>query len=305
MRISDPACGTGGFLLAAHDVMSGQVKGKSEDRFLREQALRGTDIVSNVVRLCAMNLYLHGLGGNVSLVSTGDSLAMAPPKVDMVLTNPPFGQKSSITVVGKGGKQQRERISYARPDLWATTSNKQLNFVQHIYTMLVDGGRAAVVVPDNVLFASGAGETIRRGLLSNCNVHTLLRLPTGIWYSPSVQANVLFFDRTEPKDDVWVYDLRTNKNFSLRERPIGESDLDGFISSYGGGSKRRRESERFRRFSRKALLSRPKVNMNLTWLRDESIVSGADLENPDDIAVDIAGHLRSALIEFEQGKESE
>ena len=193
MRVADPACGTGGFLLAAYEVMQRQVRGKKKQAFLENEALSGTDIVSNVVRLCAMNLYLHGLGGAASLVSTADSLAIPPPKVDMVLTNPPFGQKSSITVVGKGGKKQKERITYDRPDLWATTSNKQLNFVQHIYTMLTEGGRAAVVVPDNVLFASGAGEMVRRNLLTSCNVHTLLKLPTGIWYSPSVQANVLFF----------------------------------------------------------------------------------------------------------------
>jgi type I restriction enzyme M protein len=156
------------------------------------------------------------------------------------------------------------------------------------------------VVPDNVLFASGAGEVIRRNLLTKCNVHTVLKLPTGIWYSPSVQANVLFFDRVEPRDEVWVYDLRTNKSFSLRERPINESDLDEFVFSYAKDSRRRRESERFKRFSREQLLARPRVNMNLMWLRDKSIASAADLADPDEIAADIANDLRSALADFER-----
>jgi type I restriction enzyme M protein len=304
-RVADPACGTGGFLLGAHEAMLRRVKTKKEEKYLREEALRGNDIVSNVVRLCAMNLFLHGVGGEQSLVAACDSLAKPPEKVDMVLTNPPFGQKSSITVVGKGGRRQKERITYDRPDLWATTSNKQLNFVQHVYTMLVDGGCAAVVVPDNVLFASGAGEVIRRRLLTECNVHTLLRLPVGIWYSPSVQANVLFFDRREPHEDLWVYDLRTNKNFSLRERPIRDADMEEFISSFRQDNRgKRKEHDRFRRYSRKQVLGRPRVNMNLTWLRDESIRAATGFTDPDAIAVDIASELRSALAEFEADTEA-
>ncbi|HYE17357.1 MAG TPA: class I SAM-dependent DNA methyltransferase [Tepidisphaeraceae bacterium] len=302
-RVSDPACGTGGFLLGAYEAMRGRARGKKETRFLHEEAITGWDIVSNVVRLCAMNLYLHGLGGENGLVITGDSLAKPPSPVDVVLTNPPFGQKSSITVIGKGGRQQKDRITYDRPDFWATTSNKQLNFLQHVYTMLTNGGRAAVVVPDNVMFASGAGETIRRQLLNNCNVHTILRLPTGIWYSPSVQANVLFFDKTAPGADVWVYDLRTNMNFSLRERPIADSDLEEFVVNYETSDRRlRKESERFRRFSREALLARPKVNLNLAWLRDNSLPSASDLADPDEIAASISEDLRLALAEFEQSR---
>jgi type I restriction enzyme M protein len=150
-------------------------------RFLSEDALHGTDIVPGVTRLCAMNLYLHGLGRrDKTIVETADSLAKRGPRVDMVLTNPPFGKKSSITVINDEGKRQMEKVYYERQDFWATTSNKQLNFVQHVYSMLKDTGTAAVVVPDNVLFEAGAGEKIRRNLLERCDVQTLLRLPTGI-----------------------------------------------------------------------------------------------------------------------------
>lgn len=299
-RVADPACGTGGFLLGAYQAMRSRAKGSREAKFLREQAISGTDIVSNVVRLCAMNLHLHGLGGKTPLVSIADSLAAPQSPVDVVLTNPPFGQRSSITVIGKGGRRQKERIAYERPDFWATTSNKQLNFLQHVYTMLCPGGRAAVVVPDNVLFASLAGEIVRRELLTKCNVHTMLRLPAGIWYSPSVRANVLFFDRSTPSEDLWVYDLRTNKNFSLREKPMVDEDLEDFVGSFQAENRRKRkEHERFRRFRRADLLARPGANMNLLWLKDDSIVVAADLRDPDTIAADIAEDLRSALKEFE------
>jgi type I restriction enzyme M protein len=305
MRVADPACGTGGFLIGAYEAMRRRTSSKREAKFLREQAISGADIVSNVVRLCAMNLYLHGLGGETSPISTGDSLAAFPAPVDIVLTNPPFGLRSSITIVGKNGRKQKGRIGYERPDFWVTTSNKQLNFIQHVYTMLRHGGRAAVVVPDNVLFASGAGEVVRRELLTRCNVHTMLRLPTGIWYSPAVQANVLFFDRSGPTRDIWVYDLRTNKNFSLHEKPIVDQDLEEFVNCFQAERpRRRRESERFRRFRREHLLSRPGVNMNLMWLRNDAITSASDLGDPDLIASDIAENLRAALAEFELSSES-
>ena len=236
MRIGDPACGTGGFLLAAYDWMKGRVKSAEENRFLHTEALRGADIVANVARLCAMNLYLHGVGmeENQALVWIGDSLARRPEPVDMVLTNPPFGKRSSVSAVGENGKKQPEKIYYDRDDFWATTRNKQLNFLQHVWSMLKEDGRAAVVVPDNVLFESGAGEKIRRNLLTHCDVHTLLRLPTGIWYSPGVKANVLFFDNKRSggkiaSENLWVYDLRTNKAFTLRESPISDDDVRDFV----------------------------------------------------------------------------
>src|SRR5260221_4483181 len=228
MRISDPACGTGGFLLAAFEYLAGKADNPTAAAFLRTEALHGVDLVPNVARLCAMNLFLHGIGIDPKhpVVSIFDSLESKTESVDMVLTNPPFGKKSSFTIIGADGRSQTDKISYERPDFWATTSNKQLNFVQHVYSMLKENGRAAVVVPDNVLFEGGAGERIRRALLERCDIHTLLRLPTGIWYSSGVKANVLFFDKksitTNPATkEIWVYDLRSNRNFSLRQNPIG------------------------------------------------------------------------------------
>jgi type I restriction enzyme M protein len=166
MRISDPACGTGGFLLAAFEYLKSRTADEKEAVYLRTRALHGVDLVSNVVRLCAMNLFLHEIGTDHAhpVVSRFDSLESKAEPVDMVLTNPPFGKKSSFTIVGANGKNQTDKISYHRPDFWATTSNKQLNFVQHVYSMLNENGRAAMVVPDNVLFEGGAGEKIRRVL---------------------------------------------------------------------------------------------------------------------------------------------
>jgi len=197
MTICDPACGTGGFFLAAHDYLSSNYKlDKEQKKFLRFSTFWGKDIVDGVVRLCVMNLFLHGIGGDESPVETGDSLISDPGRrCRMVLTNPPFGKKSSVTIVNGEGKADKESLIYEREDFWATTSNKQLNFLQHVKTLLEINGSAAIVVPDNVLFEGGAGETVRKKLLHECDVHTLLRLPTGIFYAQGVKANVLFFDR--------------------------------------------------------------------------------------------------------------
>jgi len=216
---------------------------------------------------------------------------MAEP-VDMVLTNPPFGKKSSFTIIGADGRNQTERISYERPDFWATTSNKQLNFVQHVYSMLKEGGRAAMVVPDNVLFESGAGEKIRRALLQRCEVHTLLRLPTGIWYSPGVKANVLFFDKRSPAHapatkEIWIYDLRKNRNFSLRQNPIGSGDLTEFIRCYKAEERtRRKETGNFRRFKYSEIVQREKANLDIQWRH----------ETPDDTRYDTPGSLMNEIV---------
>ncbi|MBC8400060.1 MAG: SAM-dependent DNA methyltransferase, partial [Candidatus Marinimicrobia bacterium] len=195
--IIDPACGTGGFLISAHNYIAHNYQlDKDQKNRLRYESLHGIEIADSVARLCVMNLYLHGIGGTKSLVQVDDSLASdRGDRYDLVLTNPPFGKKSSITVLNGEGKASREAITYERNDFWATTSNKQLNFVQHIKSVLKIGGRAAMVVPDNVLFEGGAGETIRKKLLHECDVHTLLRLPTGVFYAQGVKANILFFDR--------------------------------------------------------------------------------------------------------------
>jgi type I restriction enzyme M protein len=307
MHIADPACGTGGFLLAAYEylVKTYHDLDRKAQRFINEEAIHGTDIVPNVTRLCAMNLYLHGMGGDKPLVTTGDSLAKKTDPVDMVLTNPPFGKKSSITIVTEEGKKEKEDVSYERQDFWATTSNKQLNFVQHVNSMLKDTGRAAVVVPDNVLFEAGAGEKIRRALLERCDVHTLLRLPTGIWYSPGVKANVLFFDKkpaakTPWTQELWVYDLRTNKNFTLRQNPIADEDVKEFVEVYQtiNRTRKRVESERFKRFTYADLMARDKANLDIFWLKDDSLADTENLPKPAVLAAEIVEDLEEALEEF-------
>src|SRR4030043_2386491 len=227
--INDPACGTGGFIIAAHDYISNPKNYQldvEQKKFLRFNTFSGKDIVDSVARLCVMNLYLHGIGGDMSPIEVGDSLISDPgERFDMVLTNPPFGRKSSVTIVNGEGKADRESLIYERQDFWATTSNKQLNFLQHVKTLLKQHGRAAIVVPDNVLFEGGAGETVRKKLLAECDVHTLLRLPTGVFYAQGVKANVLFFQRKpgakEPwTKKLWIFDCRTNKEFTLKTNPL-------------------------------------------------------------------------------------
>ena len=235
-EICDPAAGTGGFLLAAYDfIKSHNTLTRDQWQHLNHQALHGWEIVDGTARLCVMNLYLHGIGHELleSPIRVDDSLAGDPgTRFDLVLTNPPFGKKSSVTFVTDAGELKRESQTIVRDDFWASTSNKQLNFVQHIKTILKVGGRAAVVVPDNVLFEGGAGETVRRKLLHECDVHTILRLPTGIFYAQGVKANVLFFDRRTGGEQaqtkaIWFYDLRTNVNFTLKQNPLTPADLGG------------------------------------------------------------------------------
>ena len=307
MHISDPACGTGGFLLAAYEYLVKTYRDldRKAQTFINEEAIHGNDIVPNVTRLCAMNLYLHGMGGDKSLVTTSDSLSKKPAPVEMVLTNPPFGKKSSITAIGEDGKLGKEKIYVERNDFWTTTSNKQLNFLQHAYAMLTDTGRAAVVVPDNVLFEAGAGEKIRRNLLKHCDVHTLLRLPTGIWYSPGVKANVLFFDKhpaakTQWTKELWVYDLRTNKNFTLRQNTIADDDLKDFVQCYQTAKRtKRQESKRFKRFTYDDLMARDKANLDIApWIKDDSLADTENLPAPKILAREIIEDLEEALEEF-------
>src|SRR6059036_3606432 len=240
-RICDPACGTGGFLLAAHDYITHHYQlDPDQKRFLKYNALHGWEIVDNTARLCVMNLLLHGIGAEdaASPIAVDDALKADPgTRFDMVLTNPPFGKRSSMTFVTDEGEVAREDLVVVRDDFWTKTSNKQLNFVQHVKTLLAIGGRAAVVVPDNVLFEGGAGETVRRRLLEECDVHTLLRLPTGIFYAQGVKANVLFFDRKSASEtpwtkDLWIYDFRTNRHFTLKENTLRREHLQEFIAAY-------------------------------------------------------------------------
>jgi type I restriction enzyme M protein len=312
--ICDPACGTGGFLLAAHEYITHHYSMDVEQRRrLKLETLHGVDLVDGVSRLCAMNLLLHGIGPSGDEapppIETADSLAADPGKrYSVVLTNPPFGRKSSILIVGEEGETEREDLTIFRDDFWATTSNKQLNFLQHVRTILEINGRAAVVVPDNVLFEGGAGETIRRRLLQECDVHTLLRLPTGIFYAQGVKANVLFFDKrpasaTPWTKDLWIYDLRTNHHFTLKTRPIQRSDFDDFVECYNPENRHLRAETwseenpagRWRRFTYDDVIQRDKVSLDIFWLRDESLEDAANLPEPDEIAAEIIEDLQTAL----------
>lgn len=307
--ICDPACGTGGFLLAAHDYIVEHNRGMDQAQLahLKDKALHGWEIVDSAARLCVMNLYLHGIGGDETTIRVDDSLRTHPGEnFDMVLTNPPFGRKSSLTFVNAEGKSEKETLVVERPDFWATTSNKQLNFLQHVRTLLKNHGRAAVVAPDNVLFEGGAGETVRRHLLRECDAHTLLRLPTGVFYAQGVKANVLFFDRKPASEtpwtrDLWIYDLRTNQRFTLKTNPLGRSHLEDFVACYSAADRgQREETERFRRFTYDELIKRDKVSLDIFWLRDESMEDTASLPPPDVIAEEIVEDLRAALEQLEE-----
>lgn len=306
--IVDPAAGTGGFLLEAHRYIAENYDlDKEQKRALRHGALFGTELVDATARLAVMNMYLHGIGGEDSPILVGDALAAHPGTYhDVCLSNPPFGRKSSVTVVGEDGSAQKDDLSYERDDFWVTTNNKQLNFVQHIRSILKTTGRAAVVLPDNVLFEGGAGETIRRRLLDECDLHTILRLPTGIFYASGVKANVLFFDRRLPQDapwtkEVWVYDLRTNVHFSLKKSPLRHEDLTDFIANFNAGDRHQRtESERFRRFTYEQVIARDKANLDISWLKDDSLDDIENLPEPAIIAAEIVDSLRAALNLFEE-----
>lgn len=311
--LCDPACGTGGFLLAAHDYIAKHYRlDKDEIQHLRYETVHGWEIVDNTARLCAMNLMLHGIGGEECPILVDDALRSDPgQRFDMVLTNPPFGKKSSITVMDGNGGGKADSLTYVRDDFWATTSNKQLNFLQHVKTLLKPHGRAAVVVPDNVLFEGGAGEKIRRKLLHECDVHTLLRLPTGIFYAQGVKANVLFFDRKPASETpwtktLWIYDLRTNKEFTLKTNPLKRSDLDDFVECYRPENRHERVETwsegtpegRWRSFPFEDLMKRDKVSLDLFWLRDDSLEDSANLPDPDVLAAEIVEDLKAALEQF-------
>jgi type I restriction enzyme M protein len=308
--INDPACGTGGFLLAAHAYLSDPKNyqlDKAQKKQLKEETLSGTEIVDATARLAAMNLYLHGIGGDECPITVGDSLNQKPSTADeMVLTNPPFGKKSSITVINEEGEESKESLIVVRDDFWASTSNKQLNFLQHVKNCLKIHGRAAIVVPDNVLFEGGAGETIRKKLLHECDVHTLLRLPTGIFYAQGVKANVLFFDRKPASEKpwtskLWIYDFRTNQHFTLKTNSLKRADLDDFIACYKPENRhKRKESERFHVFGYDELIKRDKVSLDIFWLKDDSLEDSANLPEPDVIAAEIAEDLQAALDQFVQ-----
>ncbi|MDR1847995.1 MAG: type I restriction-modification system subunit M [Bacteroidales bacterium] len=255
--VCDPACGTGGFLLAAFDYMKQQSADRDKLRFLKNEALSGNDITPLVVTLASMNLYLHGIGTDKSPIKCTDSLERQPQSlVDVVLANPPFGTRPAGST----------DISAMRDDLYVSTSNNQLNFLQHIMLMLKNGGRAAVVLPDNVLFEGGAGETIRKRLLSDFNLHTILRLPTGIFYANGVKANVLFFTKGGSTREIWYYDYRTDIKHTLATNPIQRHHLDDFVacclSARQADKPENRKDDfnpRWKRFTKDEILQRDKT----------------------------------------------
>jgi type I restriction enzyme M protein len=315
--VCDPACGTGGFLLAAEDYVirhHGSDLDSDQKKHLKKKFVKGWELVPNTARLCIMNLYLHGVDADPCPIASGvDSLASDPgDRFSMVLTNPPFGKKSSIAIVNEEGGLEKEANAYERQDFWTATKNKQLNFLQHIKTLLKMNGRCAVVIPDNVLFEGGAGETVRRNLLQQFDVHTLLRLPTGLFYAQGVKANVLFFDAKPAQEKawtskLWVYDLRTNMHFTLKTNPLKRADLDEFVKCFNPASRhdrkatwteKRNPNGRWRGFGYDEIIKRDKVNLDIFWLKDESLEDAADLPEPDVLAQEIADDLQTALDQF-------
>jgi type I restriction enzyme M protein len=316
--LSDPACGTGGFLLAAYDFILDRYKGqldKAQVAFLKEGAFTGNEIVPNTRRLCLMNLLLHGIGSidGEPPIQPDDALLSAPSNtVDYVLTNPPFGKKSTMTVTNGEGKQEKEDFVYNRQDFWVATGNKQLNFVQHIRSMLKSTGKAAVVVPDNVLFEGGGGEIVRKELMKTTNLHTILRLPTGIFYAHGVKANVIFFDNKEASKkpwtkDIWFYDYRTNIHHTLKRKQLNYDDLLPFIECYQSTnrdelahtwSEDSNPEGRFRKYTYEEIIARDKTSLDIFWLKDASLADLDNLPEPEVLAEEIIEHIEASLINF-------
>lgn len=316
--IADPACGTGGFFLASYDFLTDPKNyqlDKAQKTALKHKTFYGNEIVANTRRLCLMNMFLHNIGeidGDVLISSTDALVAPSGQSYDYVLANPPFGKKSSMTFTNEEGEEETDDLTYNRQDFWATTSNKQLNFLQHIRTMLKTTGRAAVVMPDNVLFEGGAGETVRQNLLKTAELHTILRLPTGIFYSQGVKANVLFFDNHEASKnpwtkDVWYFDYRTNIHHTLKKKPLRFEDLAEFIECYHPQNRHKRKATweadknpegRWRKFGYDELAARDKTSLDLFWLKDKSLSDLDNLPEPDTLAEEIIDNLEAGLSSF-------
>lgn len=315
--IADPACGTGGFFLTAYDwLVANNAMNREEKEFLKHETFFGNEIVANTRRMCLMNMFLHNIGeiDGDSSVSPNDALiADSGQRFDYVLANPPFGKKSSMSSTNAEGELEKEDFTYNRQDFWTSTSNKQLNFVQHIRTMLKTTGKAAVVVPDNVLFEGGAGETVRKKLLQNTELHTILRLPTGIFYAQGVKANVLFFDnRAGGKDvatkELWIYDYRTNIHHTLKKKPLRLEDLQEFIDCYNPGNRHDRKASwseetsegRWRKFTYEEIAARDKTSLDIFWLKDKSLTDLDNLPDPDELAVEIIDNIEAGLTSFRE-----
>jgi type I restriction enzyme M protein len=315
--IADPACGTGGFFLAAYDwIVANNQLDPEEKEFLKRKTFHGNEIVANTRRLCLMNMYLHNIGeiDGESFISSNDALVSDDgSRYDYVLANPPFGKKSSMTITNAQGEAEKEDLSYNRQDFWETTSNKQLNFLQHIRTMLKVTGEAAVVLPDNVLFEGGAGEEVRKQLMKTTDLHTILRLPTGLFYANGVKANVLFFDnkaasKEAQTKEVWIYDYRTNIHHTLKKKQMTTEDLAEFVQLYNPGNRHKRKETwseanpegRWRKFSYEEILARDKTNLDIFWLKDQSLTDLDNLPDPDILANEIIENLESGLNSFRE-----
>lgn len=302
--VCDPACGTAGFLLAAHDHLRKRhpKMTAAQKKDLATKAIRGVELVEEVARLATMNLLLHGVGGNADdeLPITCEDSLKAPParQVDVVLTNPPFGIKGSVTYAQGKSARPEDSLTIIRPDFWVQSANKQLNFLQHIVALLKPSGRAAVVVPDNVLFESGAAASVRRRLVETCRVHTILRLPPGLFYAAGVKSNVIFFDKSKKTGNkssqrLWVYDLRSDKRFSLRTKPLQSEDLRDFVALYSNPS--REDGERHRSFEIAEVLSDPDCRLDLTWTDPAMRSRVPGLARLDELSKLVADDLQHAL----------
>ncbi|MCX6273263.1 MAG: class I SAM-dependent DNA methyltransferase [Bacteroidetes bacterium] len=318
--IADPACGTGGFFLAAYDFIANPLNyslTREQKEYLKHKTFFGNEIVAGTRRMALMNLFLHNIGDfeSTGIISPADALvADTGLRVDYVLANPPFGKKSSMTFTNEEGEQDTEDLTYNRQDFWVTTSNKQLNFVQHIRTMLKSDGRAAVVLPDNVLFEGGAGETLRKKLMETTNLHTILRLPTGIFYRQGVKANVFFFDNKPASKnpwtkEIWYYDFRTNIHFTLKKNPLKLEDLKDFIECYCPENVHKRKEiyhpesnpeGRWRKFTYDEILGRDKTSLDITWIKDKSLTDLDNLPDPDVLANDIIENLEAGIESFKE-----
>ncbi|MEV4157830.1 N-6 DNA methylase [Nocardia salmonicida] len=310
-EIVDPACGSAGFLIAAYRyVLTHHSKsmGKEALAKLSTGLIRGVEVKDRRAGIAAMNMLLHGLGsvsgGGAALVTVDDALATKPGYYpSLVMLNPPFTRKSRGQ--DPDGAGEAESKSYVRDDFVTTTTSTHLNFVQHVMSILDIGGRAAIVVPDNVLFQAGASEKIRRRLLRDFEVHTLLRLPTGVFYKPGVKANVLFFDKHSPHadgtpwtTDLWIYDFRTGQHFTGKSKPMQSADLDDFVAQFKSDARgERTESDCFKKFPYEELITRDKVNLDITCLVDEGDDADQGL-SPSVIAREIAEELQAAYGEF-------
>jgi len=319
-KIADPSCGTGGFFLGVLDYLERLPNLSKKDMdFIKFHTFHGWEIEKSTARLCLMNLYLHGIGDlkKTPDIHVTDSLKLeVKEKVKIALANPPFG-KSSSDIPTTDETQAKKEGFFLRKDFWVATSNKQLAFLQHIVTMLQEDGRAAVVLPDNVLFEGGAGEMIRRKLLEEVDLHTILRLPTGIFYAQGVKANVLFFEKVKKTNkpstkEIWFYDYRTNIHHTPKKNPLQFENLKDFVACYNPINKKKRKETytlqnpdgRWRKYNYDEIITRDKANLDIIWLNDDNLIDLENLPDPDDLINDIIENIESALANFKTIRES-